>query len=43
MLGQAHAAAGEKDAAMEELKKAVELDPGLEENAQRIISRLQPK
>ncbi len=43
MLGQAHAAAGEKDAAVEDLKKAVELDPSLEENAQRILSRLQLK
>jgi tetratricopeptide (TPR) repeat protein len=43
MLGQAHAAAGDKDAAVAALRKAVELDPGLERNADRVLSRMQPK
>jgi hypothetical protein len=42
-VGQALSAAGQVDAAAQELKKAVELDPGLKENAQRILDRLQGK
>lgn len=43
MLGQAKGTAGDKDGAIAEVKKAVELDPTLQENADWILSRLQGK
>jgi len=42
-LGQALARAGQVDAAAAALKKAVELEPGLKGNADRILERLQRK
>jgi hypothetical protein len=42
-LGQALGAAGQMDAAKQELTKAVELDPQLKENAQWALDRLQRK
>jgi tetratricopeptide (TPR) repeat protein len=40
-LGQAHATAGEKDAAITAFKKAAELDPTLQDRVQRMLNRLQ--
>ena len=42
-LGQALGAAGQKDDATQELKKAVELEPELKDNAQKILDRLPRK
>jgi tetratricopeptide (TPR) repeat protein len=42
-LGRALGTAGQTDAAAQELKKAVELDPELKENAQWVLGRLQKK
>lgn len=42
-LGQALGTAGQTDAATQELKKAMELDPELKENAQWILGHLQKK
>lgn len=43
MLGQAKGSTGDKDGAVAEIKKAVELDPSLQENANWVLSRLQGK
>jgi hypothetical protein len=43
MLAQAHAMGGQKDAVQEDLRKAVELNPDLKEQADRLLSRLQKK
>lgn len=42
-LGQAQAKAGNKDAAVEELNKAVSLDPRLKQFVQRMLDQLQAK
>ncbi len=39
--GQAHAMAGDKDEAVKDLNKAIELNPALKDNAQRMLQRLQ--
>jgi hypothetical protein len=43
ILGQAKGSAGDKEGAVVEVKKAVELDPTLQENANWVLSRLQGK
>ena len=41
VLGQAHATMGDTDAAIKNLKKAIELNQDLKENAQRLLDRLE--